>query len=280
MKALIWKEWRETRLIPAAITILFLVTNLLWTLIDIRVRALYGPASGSYTGNTTLISAGIAVLLGGVLSASGAFSGEIGAGSLSFLTMLPISRGCIWVSKVIAGLLSVFLSCLGVGAAGAVIFAGHVGLLKDAATYAPAAVNDYLFALQDPHIIIFPMGIVLLAAIGCFGVSLMVSLLVDRTLISSVISIIACVGIPFLVVCAMSAAPLLFSGSTGFAGQAGLTVLGLVIPVFYAASYYIFANGETLRSSKRYFLMGQALACWMALNIVIFAGCYALRNIV
>ena len=221
--------------------------------------------------HATLGLATMACFVAGVLSGCGLFSGEVASGTLTFLTMLPITRPRIWRSKVGAGLLTLGASIAGIGIAGAVIML----------SFAHSAISRIPYLSHSPldlkGAMIASMAGAAFTGIGCFIVALVVSLLLDRTLTSAIVSIAACLGIPLLISGAVNAAEMQWPSSHGYWYYAMELMSILAIPSFLGASFYIFVHGETLRTTKRFILLAKALSCWASINIMVLAAAYTCR---
>ena len=209
----------------------------------------------------------VSFLLASVFCASNSFCGEIGSNSISFLTALPLSRTKIWAAKVAVGLISLLLSIVGVCSRGR----DHPGDLRPYRR-AEGGYGEFSWAQLTPCVeyTARSWAPTILAAIGCFAVSLTVSLLSDRALASAALSIVACLAITAISLLIVSSLPMNWGGfSTGDPLVVRAALLQIP-PVFFAASYYIFVNGETLRTRKKFGLLGKAIGAWATLNATTF----------
>ncbi|BDI31350.1 hypothetical protein CCAX7_34010 [Capsulimonas corticalis] len=266
MNTLIRKELREIRIIPLGMTILFILANICWALWDFQERRGAHPEFLPFSVNALLGMGMVCCFISSALCGSSLFCGEIGSGTLSFLTMLPVRRNTIWLSKVIAGLTGVFTTFFGVLSVSAITSLAHEN--------GAAQLHTVLGALHDPSTFWTSLGSPVLIAIGCFAVSLTVSLLLDGALASALLSIAACICVPGVVAETINLATGYFLTNSTFVALVSWILMSLIPPAFFAASFYIFVNGETLRSKKRFLLLGKSLALWALVSAIVAAGMY------
>jgi ABC-type transport system involved in multi-copper enzyme maturation permease subunit len=244
MKALLWKEWRELRSAgPLSALFAFLIVILL-AVYDFQ----YGQHNIRAHGrmDVSLLLSGIEIMipavpvLGAILIGAGLIAPEVGSGSLSFLTSLPMSRRKIWSSKLLAGICAIVCSLTGAAAGGLV----GIVLLR-----LVAKVHIGWTELPD-H------GTVLLYAatlIGGFSVGLMVSALFDRTVGAATAGIFLAVGLFALLAAQYQIA--LAAGGVNGPKVATLSVGAVLLAItgtLLRGSYRAFTRGETLKTGWRF----------------------------
>ena len=236
MKQLLWKEWMELRYVP-------LVTPALFALLTY-----FGHVIGSGWNLESFNAMMPYCALAGVLAGCGSFSSEVGSGTLSFITSLPVSRKQIWLAKFSAGLIAIAISIAGAF----VVFVLIAALYHHPKSVETGLANGTWY---------LSVGYIL----WLFALSLAVSPLVDRSLTSLALSIIG--GL------ALSTVFFNLIDPDKYAQPATLilTVLLFALSGFSSivASYRTFIQGDTLRTDRRFYLAGTVFLICLA---VIYVG--------
>ncbi|BDI31352.1 hypothetical protein CCAX7_34030 [Capsulimonas corticalis] len=188
MKRLIWKEWRETRMTPAAFCLIFFAMNLF--LIEVQYLADHAtgnrltPPGGIYTLHSIELMGAACSLLAAVVCGGGIVSREASRGTLSFLTGLPISRRSLWLVKVGVGFAGAVTALLGIAIIGQAFVWANFG-------WAAAALDIHGSAIGLLLTAILMLGVFT----AVYAVSYAASCLSDRTFNSVVLSIGSCLAI-------------------------------------------------------------------------------------
>jgi ABC-type transport system involved in multi-copper enzyme maturation permease subunit len=262
MSQLLWKEFREQRYV------------LLACLTTVAVFAILGQSfhllNHDEWTSTSLYMLYMLWPLAGLLCGCGIFSTEIGSGTMTFLTSLPVSRGRVWIAKAVSGALILVATVLGTLALWA-LAATLFGTGPDIPRTSPA--NDLTTNLLLPFWV--------------YAVALGVSPLVDRPLTSAMITVAACMLIGALTGAAVSHFAELHKVALGGRTVQGvppqLIPINLIDPVrladlsgiaFLLASYLTVSRLETLRSVRRFFISGSIVAAWALIAIASLTYSY------
>ncbi|MCW3059302.1 MAG: hypothetical protein JWQ02_1123 [Capsulimonas sp.] len=188
MKTLIWKEWRETRMIPAAFCLLFLAINLFLITIQYLADHMHGarvtPPGGIYTVDSVKLTGVACSLLAAVVCGGSIVSSEASKGTMSFLTSLPVPKKSLWLVKA------------GIGFAGASAALLGILLLGLALIWVNFGWSAIAIAHQDPLAFLVMLTVLMLSAFtAVYAVSYAVSCLNNQTFASIVFAILACFAI-------------------------------------------------------------------------------------
>jgi ABC-type transport system involved in multi-copper enzyme maturation permease subunit len=188
MKTLIWKEWRETRMIPAAFCLLFLAINLFLITIQYLADHMHGarvtPPGGIYTVDSVKLTGVACSLLAAVVYGGSIVSSEASKGTMSFLTSLPVPKKSLWLVKA------------GIGFAGASAALLGILLLGLALIWVNFGWSAIAIAHQDPLAFLVMLTVLMLSAFtAVYAVSYAVSCLNNQTFASIVFAILACFAI-------------------------------------------------------------------------------------
>jgi ABC-type transport system involved in multi-copper enzyme maturation permease subunit len=252
MNALIWKEWRQNRIMivwSAVLTVALAVADLIGERIKNSTAV---PDAGELVGLVFAVGSVSAIVCGSLM-----ISPEIGSGSLALLSVLPITRARVWCAKVGFGI------CL----AAACLAATHIAyaLLLSAALKTGQLVPD-----AAPPILVSLMSYESLVVFYAIGVA--AGAVFDRTISAFMASLIMS-AITFASF--VSAAGLLSKYASRYEIVLEQTLMALLICLFFAASYAIFTRGETLRTSKRF-----RLAAEFGIPAAVIAGAIAIVHAV
>lgn len=254
MKQLFWKEWRELRLLPLGAT---LVVALALGAVKATTRYYHDPFPIP-TDVLVVLFAGWPLFA--VLAGAGLFSQEIGAGTLAFLSSLPVSRHTLWWVKTTTALGALLLSLITTGLTWTV-------LCWLWSPQSPLGIWNGVLSGHERFIEMLSfVGVVTLALLFCLSVSLAVSPFFDRSLTASIFAVLACVAV------ALSHSGIV-SGVRHGDGALWATLLALSVPLFGAVSYSTWTRGESLRGPKRYGVAARTAAVGLIAGAaVVFTG--------
>lgn len=253
MKQLFWKEWHELRLLPLGAALLCALLFLGY-LMGCRLQ-LDGLNMGNFNESALIIFLAVVWLLSAVIAGSGLISQEIGAGSLTFLFSFPVSRRRIWLIKAASGFTVLVLCALCSGFACSLLWGFTVQWARpepDLARWLGAFLGDAF-----------------LAAAGCYAVSLAVSPLLDRYISATMVSVLACILIAYVIVAACSG-PFRNQYQPDLSSRLMYACMWLAIPAMLAISYWTFTHGESLRSVKRFYAAGAAASVAFVVFLALF----------
>jgi ABC-type transport system involved in multi-copper enzyme maturation permease subunit len=243
MKPLIWKEWRENRLIifwAILLTALFITVPVVGTKIE------HGnPISAEdFLQITQFVWLVAALLCGSTIIAP-----EIGAGSLQFLSSLPVSRAKVWLTKIGVGLVIMAASL-----AGSMLF-----------LLAFSAIGPSHHWVTDGSIFSGSHITNILETFGCclplFAVGVVLSMLTDRTISALMASIVVSAVLYLLIVWLVTQILMVINGGNDVTFDFGYQLNSLIGAIALAAlglfglSYRLFVDGETLKTGKRYVVL-------------------------
>lgn len=164
MKQLMWKEWRELRIIPIGFSLFILSVMLMYITYVSYSKGLTG--SNDLYWIYTFLPPISAIIIGSSL-----ISGEQGQGTIGFLGIMPIRPTILWISKYLSGMFALFLTNILIYfVAIAVIHISHL--------------TDYI--VKDSRFI----STELLVQLFIYTLSYMISYLFDRTIVSFFVSLI------------------------------------------------------------------------------------------
>ncbi len=235
MNLLYWKEWREQRIVVAAMPLVtfaliigYAVCKSAGALGENRTPALDGGAVAGFLAFTWLMSA--------ALCGAQVMAPEVSSGTLRFLTMLPVTRGRLWRGKVLAGA-GATLGCM----AGASLvtlavcallrqfhqFDDDYGQLLNGFAGAAGLAATYLLCLAA-----------LVFSIGCYA-----TMLLEKTINVVLVTVVASV----VAVALISPANKYVETTLGW--------YAFVSALFLWMSLRTFQLGETLQTSRRFSIL-------------------------
>jgi ABC-type transport system involved in multi-copper enzyme maturation permease subunit len=245
MKALLRKEYQQSRLLPwtgLILSVLMIVLYALWVARYAQTAKDQDDLNAFYAG--VLVAAGYVML---IAATTGAISSETGGGTLSYLLALPLPRTGIWWAKALAA--------AGLAAAAWVLLVLPIALvLPDVMRI--VSLWRYLPAL-------------LACALLVFAVTLFWSTLLARTLT--------------VLLAAPATLALTFCG-TGWAIDKGIALqpygeafslslwAALLALPFLLASWAAFRHGELLDSPRRWFIALAVLLAGTGCAVLLIAG--------
>ena len=228
MKWIIWKEWRENRLVPLWIALL--------TPLAVVAFRLAGVIEHRPDAEPFLM---MAWLLAAIFAGSGLIAREVGGETLQFITAHPVSRRQIWWIKLGMGAVVLLTSC----ALSTVTWLGARALMLGG-SYAGNT------AAEGPSNVGF-WALVLCGAAACFALSLAASTLMDRT-VSAAMAAVVGGFVLFIAIIVISSFRTVFVGR-GMDESAAVGVMPvLLIPGLLASSFWAFTRGESMRTRKRF----------------------------
>lgn len=242
MKMLFWKEWRELRALPLGAAVAA-ATLMIGLKVVTRWPGEVFPATGSLFG----ILVGVWLLFSAV-AVAGTVAQENGAGTLQFLSSLPVSRRTVWLVKSSAALAALLASQI----------SSTIVWVVLCALWAPSRTHS-LTGWPWPGI----LASALLFMLSVFAIGLAISPFFDRALSAVVAAIVAALAIESLFVSIFTK----YDGSHGF--PLLFTLVGLSIPTFAAISYWTFTRGEALRDGRRFKAAGAAAGICLAIDAII-----------
>ena len=243
MKWLLWKEWRENRLVPLWIALL--------TPLAIVAFRLAGVIKSRSDAEPFLI---VAWVLAAIFAGAGLIAREVGGETLQFLTAHPISRMRIWWIKLGAGAAVLLAS----GALSTATWLGARDLMLGSANAGNSAADGNWMT---------GVPLILCGAAVCFALSLAASSLLDRTISAAMVAVVG--GFVLYIPIAMLACTYkVFVGSDSNEGYTIVLIAVLMIPGLLASSFGAFIGGESMRTRQRFFwaAIGGALglaAAWI-----------------
>jgi len=260
MKRLIWKELYEQRYVPFAYAALLTSILIVWFVMGNYVATHGGQATDRLTPNTATDLLWVGIAWSGLLVCSSTISSEVGSGTLSFLSVLPVGRVRIWWTKITAGLLTSWFSILLMLVSYAlcvVCVFGHAGFKEVNAVihFHNSSVGQWLDLVTIYAVII--------------AVSILASTLTDRPA--------AAVGISLMGgICAnlfISGDLITHLSDIETSGWMGL-IYGYVAVALLASSLLVFRNGSTLKTARRFIVAGISLtvAAFIPVAIILTLG--------
>ena len=257
MNRLIWKELVEQRYVPVAYAGLLTTIIVVWFVMGNFMASHGGGANDRLDFESAVQLLFGAIPLSGLLVGSSAISNEVGSGTLSFLSALPVSRARIWWSKIIAGLSTAGMSTAMMIAAFSICIAclfGHKELGH--------AVSVMSVGYDGGWEVWTVIG---LAFLIIFALSNLVSLFCDRPMAAAGISLIfGLSGIFSIANIAGIRDPYDLSGV--------LVGIGYVSFVILTTSLLIFNRGEMLRSRQRFMVALGSFAVAALIPLALFLG--------
>jgi len=247
MKALVWKEWRENRLLivwAIALMLVVLFGDVTYDLLSHSIR-IEAQELQAMTVFVWFVSA--------LLCGSSMLSPEIGSGSLQFLSILPVSRARIWCTKLASGL-CLLAACLLASWLATMVFCG----IAELTGFVTPSGNEPIGAWLGYYGFTLPL----------FVTGFLVGTLIDRTISALMASMVVVALLTEAITLAETFVVGLFQGPVGGSepwAQIFITIVALVTVALAAISYKIFTQGETLRTSKRFVILAGCLAPPLAL---------------
>jgi ABC-type transport system involved in multi-copper enzyme maturation permease subunit len=253
MKAIIWKEWHENRLILAWASLLTFGVSIIGMWLNAGSSSL-PPTSDAFVG-IAILPCGLSAMLCGAAM----ISPDIGSGSLQFLSTLPISRARIWLAKCLFGV------CLAAGtiAASLVSMAIYVAIAVATHHMRPASPTPYQWPIE------YYTAPILLFAIGAAAGTTF-----DRT-ISALMASVIVAGMVFPTLTLISDLAQKYAPS--YVDVFYWVVFAAWTAAFLSASFTVFTRGESLKTEKRMWIMaGFGLpAIVVVIGIAIVHAVYA-----
>ena len=252
MNLMYWKEWREQRSIVAAAPVL---TFALLTVYGVLVRShAFGPGTATLSGGVAGGLLSLAWLLSAALCGTSIMAPEINAGTLRFLSMLPLSRPRIWRDKIAVSLAATVL-CIAAATLAYLLFCAVAGLSHSFdATMSELIGSGLLFFLC-----------VLVFAVGCY-----VTMLLENSIAALLATIIVSIAATLLAGLLASATFYIvsaFSIKTSYGDREQSIYISILALLFFWLSYRTFQLGETLKTSTRFRLL-IAWPRWVQLTLV------------
>jgi hypothetical protein len=238
MNALIWKEWRENRLIVLCAMLLPAVISAAYAA---GLRAFGDRAQAVNSGDIYAIMAFIWAVAA-ILCGSSLVAPEVNSGTLQLLSVLPVSRGRIWWTKIVCGL-GLFLLC-------------SVAAVVSTLIFVSIALPMNVFGSEGGFSGLSESCVAWPYALPLFAVASVMTMVLDRTISAMMASIIVSVAVAGLLAW-------IASGWQLVSGAYNPTVIPVILVLFVAGflriSYKVFVAGETLRTSKRFWILGSFL---------------------
>jgi ABC-type transport system involved in multi-copper enzyme maturation permease subunit len=255
-RTFLWKEWRENRLLILVCPLLYIV----FVVLGVESQPMSTPWVMDPAACQFLLI--FMLLLSAVLTGAAMAAGEIGAGTLGFLTSLPMSRNRIYWTKT-GSLLAIHLlsAALTVLAYTGIVWTGSItGVFTHQLGFWSLMANNA------------PMFLLIVgASITIFFAASMISMLTDRPVVAVIVSIITTViwldiifTVPFTETGWMH--EIYPYGAATCHAAFGLIAL-------YAA-YQIFVHGESLRTSKRFHILWRILLLDIGLPVAAIVSAF------
>jgi len=239
MKRLIWKELVEQRYIPFAYAVLLTVILAIWDVMGNWAATHGGSPGDRMTMDNALIILTGGLLVTGLFPGSNTIANESAQGTIGFLSMMPIGRAKIWMSKVIAGIVIMVASAafMLVAFVAITFLEFHGEAITAIAKIIPFGHVSFGLALL---LGIAGMLTLLIISLYSYSISLFCSTIADRPLAAAGLAV--CIGLGLI--WGMGTAPF----DQGFAIEAGLTAS---VAFFLLSSWFSFCRNVELNAYTR-----------------------------
>jgi ABC-type transport system involved in multi-copper enzyme maturation permease subunit len=257
-RALLWKEWRQLRMLRWVGSLLIVVAPPFLILVsEASARGwVFSSPGSSYTMETLVLDAlplvmGIASVLFATMFVAQAYAGDRAIGTESFLLERPVSRSRVWSARFLAALGSSFVLVI----ASTLAWAAYASLLADPSGAQWIFGLKILVVAAGGSILLFFVGT--MAAASLLG-SPMVAVLLGMILASVPVGVAALLG-----------------GAFPWAAVRGVPI-GIVLPVlllpcFVVTSWLVSCRGEP-GGRGRYLRGGSTLASGIVGALVLFVA--------
>jgi hypothetical protein len=251
MNQLFWKESRELRVLPIAALTAFLA---------ISVAIILFEHNAHRTLNSVALVPGLIAInmLFWLYGGSSALSSEVGADTLQFVSMLPISRHRLWWVKLASSL------C----AAASVTLATGIAFWLLATFACPQGLSLGSFAPDHRPLSSFWTQIPLLL-VGCVSVGLCASPFFDRpvsALVAAIVGGLLFQGLQFMIITYTVPHHVDLSAYT-VSGYVVALLFTLTLPFI---SYQTFTRGESLRTIQKFKIGAVSAAAGIAATTLVF----------
>lgn len=242
MKNLLWKEWRENRQSVAWAPLLTAALLAMIAVYNVEFARLVPAQMLDAADSVWMLYA--VWLLSAVLCGSSLMAPEIGAGTLQFLSALPIARRRLWTVKCVSGFAAMALC----------ILASAIAFFAVSYLALPFGILSFWFRDRVPDLITDGVYALFLTA-PIYAMGTLTTMLVDRT--------VAALGATTVLTLMLGAAIVAVAHFLDFVwagvdwGLAALTALS--IPALLATSYRTFTQGDTLGAPRSLRLAAPAL---------------------
>ncbi len=249
LNLLYWKEWREQRSIVAAAPVL---TFALLTVYGVLVRShAFGAGIAVVSGGVAGGLLGLAWLLSAALCGTSIMAPEINAGTLRFLSMLPLSRARIWRDKIAISAAATVL-CIAAATLAYLLFCAVAGVGN--AFGAPMA------EMIEKYSLFFICALVF--AVGCY-----VTMLLENSIAALLATIVVSLAATILTSLIADEVSRFVPALDTDADYGQSLFIGLTALLFFWLSYRTFQLGETLKTSARFRLL-IAWPRWVRITLV------------